>query len=166
MWCTECGKEVFEGDVFCGSCGAKLSDISENSSSSSQTNDETKAKRVYVGMSEHLNEAAELVRLTLENDRLQTNFIENENEIVVQGQKSSSFLEKAIGLDKAVTVILSIDGEDLIVQIGGAKWMDKAAGATIGLLVFWPTIITAGWGAINQNMLMDKVDKVLLKFLR
>jgi len=160
MRCNECGKEVLKDDVFCRNCGVKLTNTTSNI-----TINESRANRIYTGKSAFLNEAADLVKQTLKDDNLQTNFIEKTNQIIVQGQKSSSTIEKAIGLDKSVTVILSVVGEDLIVQVGGAKWMDKAAGAAIGLL-FWPSFITAGWGAINQTLIMDKVDNALLKFLR
>jgi hypothetical protein len=51
-----------------------------------------------------------------------------------------------IGAGVALTVVLWADGDDLAVEIGGAKWMDKAAAGAVAWFVLWPAIIPAAIG--------------------
>ena len=45
------------------------------------------------------------------------------------------------------------DGDDLAVEIGGAKWMDKAAAGAVAWFVIWPAIIPAAIGGVKQATL-------------
>lgn len=44
--------------------------------------------------------------------------------------------------------------------------MDKAAGAAVAWFVFWPTILTTGWGVYMQKELLNKVDEALVRYLK
>ena len=44
-------------------------------------------------------------------------------------------------------------------EIGAGKWIDKAAVGTVSMLVLWPLAVTAGIGALAEQMKMP--DKIL-----
>jgi hypothetical protein len=79
--------------------------------------------------------------------------------------KKPNIFNKALGLDQAVTVGISVEGNDIRVTIGGAKWADKAVGAAIGFFVFTLILLTTGWGAYKQNQIFSKVEKEIEEFL-
>ena len=87
------------------------------------------------------------------------------DEIVVQGKRKPNLMKRAFGLDQAVTVVISVEGKDMKTVVGGAKWIDKAAGAAIGWFVFFPAIFTAGWGVYKQKQLFSRLEKEIDAFL-
>ncbi|HLZ63689.1 MAG TPA: zinc ribbon domain-containing protein [Ktedonosporobacter sp.] len=75
---------------------------------------------------------------------------------VVQLRKGGDF-EALVGMQAALTVILQSAPDGMIATIGQQQWMDKAAIGTIGMLVLWPLIFTAGAGFIRQANLDAQV---------
>ncbi|MFQ5846087.1 MAG: hypothetical protein ACE5IQ_00260 [Candidatus Methylomirabilales bacterium] len=71
------------------------------------------------------------------------------------------------GLDTAATVTIRSDGEGLSVEVGGGKWLDKAAVAgfatfvTLGVL-----IIPAGIGAWKQRRLLSDLVVEIDNFIK
>jgi ribosomal protein L40E len=64
---------------------------------------------------------------------------------------------KYIGMDAAVSVHLFQIENDLIVEIGTEKWLEKLGIAAAGALVFQPLLITSGIGAIRQMTLPNDI---------
>ena len=54
------------------------------------------------------------------------------------------------GMRLAVTVQMTVMGNQLNVNIGEGQWSDKIGAGAIGLFVAWPLAITAGMGAFKQ----------------
>jgi hypothetical protein len=174
---------VDEDAMFCSNCGSKLSNFIEKpgiTTSSSDTlrsshPDDNGGKRgkseqkvrakFFYGKARYAHEVANVVSRFLSSNNLETQIIEADSEIIVQGKKKPNILNKALGLDEAITVGISVEGDDVKVTVGGAKWADKAVGATIGLLVFAPVLLTAGWGTYKQKKLYSEVEEEIEKFL-
>ena len=71
------------------------------------------------------------------------------------------------GLDTAATLLLRVVGEDLEVQFGGAKWIDKAAVAGVGVLAsLGVLLIPAGIGAWKQRQLLEDLQQAVDDFFR
>ncbi len=70
------------------------------------------------------------------------------------------------GLDTAATVAIKvIDEDDLEVQIGGAKWLDKAAVAGIGLFAsLGLLVLPASIGAWKQHRLIEDLTALIDDF--
>ena len=68
-------------------------------------------------------------------------------------QARSNTWATRLGAGVALTVVMWSDGDDLAVEIGGAKWMDKAAAGAVAWFVIWPAIIPAAIGGVKQATL-------------
>lgn len=85
--------------------------------------------------------------------------------IVVQARKESTWRSLA-GMNNALTTVLTAEGEHIGVEVGGAKWADKGVAAGVGLLIFWPTLVTAGVGAYQQTQLQSQVWQFIDRHIR
>ncbi|MDD2228778.1 MAG: zinc ribbon domain-containing protein [Candidatus Cloacimonetes bacterium] len=167
LQCSNCGHSNNPSTKFCEECGQALGNIISNQNFENQASTETGSltKRTYSGRAGRLNGAATTVMKLFRAEDLETQIFEHPGEIIVQGRKPPSWYKKVLGLDIAASVKIYSEGNDLITEIGGATWMDKAAGVGIGLFVFWPTLLTAGWGTYMQNVLFKKIDEALKTYL-
>ena len=76
-------------------------------------------------------------------------------------QCRSRAVERVFGMGAALTVLLRHEGEDLLVEIGAAKWMGKSVGTGAGLVFHW-MLIPVGIGALRQY----KLPRQTINFLR
>jgi hypothetical protein len=71
------------------------------------------------------------------------------------------------GLDTAATVVMRVFGEDLELEFGGAKWLDKAAVAGVGVLAsVGLLLVPAGIGAWKQHQLLEDLQQAVESFFR
>ncbi|MBE3559018.1 MAG: zinc-ribbon domain-containing protein [Ktedonobacteraceae bacterium] len=96
----------------------------------------------------------------------QTQHFGNRERIIVQVRQGSD-LEGLLGMQAALTLTLQSVPNGIIAVVGQQQWLDKAAVGAIGMLVFWPLIITAGAGALRQatieGELLSLLDTVVSK---
>ena len=161
--CAHCGKVNQPGTKYCEDCGKAIGnyDLPESKYSQSNTEVESSKRRTYRGQAGRLNSAAATVVQLFRSEGLDMQKIQNPGEVIIQGRKPPAWYKKVLGLDVAATVKLRVEGNDLVSEIGGAPWMDKAAGFGIGVFVFWPVLLTAGWGAYLQRVLFKRIDETL-----
>src|SRR5688500_7639057 len=76
-------------------------------------------------------------------------------------QARSPGWRKAIGMSTAITVVLRPDGDELCVEIGRAKWGDKALAGAAGMLILWPLALTAAAGAYREGQLPKETVRFL-----
>ncbi|HBA69860.1 MAG TPA: hypothetical protein DCZ40_10970 [Lachnospiraceae bacterium] len=82
--------------------------------------------------------------------------------IILQARAKGGIVKQLVGMDKAVTVRFSKDRTNKVtVEIGEAKWGDKAAVITISMFVLWPLTVTSGIGLYQQSRLPHKIKSVL-----
>ena len=84
---------------------------------------------------------------------------------LVQAREVSTW-KKLSGLGQALQIQIIPHGEaEVLVNIGQAKWIDKAGAAAVGLFVFAPLFITSAVGAYLQNRLPDDIFVCIEKFI-
>jgi len=168
MKCNNCNSEIRGDEKFCGHCGNKIeqSEFEEKKYDqySSDETDSTK-RRIYKGKADLLEKALDIIKNILISEKLEYQIHKEINSIIIQGRKKTSFLKKALGLDMAATIKIEKYNQDLIINIGGGKWMDKLSGGAIAWFVFWPALLTTGWGIYLQQTLFKKIDNQLLTYL-
>ena len=71
-----------------------------------------------------------------------------------------------VGLSSALNVTMTPQGDNMLVQTGAAKWIDKAGAAAGGLILgLWPVLIPAAYGAWKQSQLPGEVFQVIEQYL-
>ncbi|OGO04287.1 MAG: hypothetical protein A2Y73_04115 [Chloroflexi bacterium RBG_13_56_8] len=83
---------------------------------------------------------------------------------VVQARRPESW-RSWVGMSAALNVTLTPQGENLMVQTGAAKWADKAVVGAVGVLILWPMIIPAAYGAWKQKQLPDEVFRFIDQYV-
>lgn len=61
-----------------------------------------------------------------------------------------------VGASTALSVTATRQGDNLLVQIGAAKWADKVGVGVAALIVFWPLAALPAYGAYKQKQLIDE----------
>ena len=112
-----------------------------------------------------------IVNFLSESENMETQVLvpdPNGSLCVVQGRARNGGFKQFLGLDKAITVRLNViqGGQAVNVEIGEAKWGDKAAVMAIGLFVIaWPLAITSAIGMYQQKQLPQKIFGVIQQYL-
>ena len=60
-----------------------------------------------------------------------------------------------VGGSVALSVTVTPQGENTLVQMGAAKWADKVVGGVAALILFWPLAALPAWGAYKQKQIID-----------
>jgi hypothetical protein len=86
----------------------------------------------------------------------QTQTFSTGNGVAVQARKESTWRTLA-GMSNALTVTVALVGESIEVEVGGAKWAEKAAAGGAGLILLGPIgLIGAGVGTYQQTQLQSQ----------
>lgn len=96
----------------------------------------------------------------LTSERLETQTLREGSRVTVQARSAEAW-KRWTGAGVAFTVAMQAEGSDLLVQIGQAEWKDKAAAAAFGLLIAWPVLIPAMFGAAKQKQLPEKALRLI-----
>jgi hypothetical protein len=84
--------------------------------------------------------------------------------LIIQARKEG-FLRTVVGMSSAITVSINQQDAYLLIEVGGANWADKAGAAAIGYIVFWPTLISAGFGVYEQSKLIKQTWDVIHRYI-
>jgi hypothetical protein len=77
-------------------------------------------------------------------------------DLLVQIKKRGGW-RVAIGMATSLNIVFRQSGDNLTVEIGEGRWIDKAAVGTVSMFVLWPLAVTAGIGAWEQMNLPEKI---------
>ena len=111
-----------------------------------------------------VDEVADLVRRFLYNEKMEVQTLGNAGCIVIQARVGHVGVKKLVGMDKAIEVRLSNEGQRLVVEMGSAKWADKAVVMAVSTFMLWPLAITSGIGIYKQNELFEQVRVVIDRY--
>ncbi len=103
---------------------------------------------------------AQTIERTFSNEGYKVQEVGSGNDIAVQIKKESTG-RAVLGLEQALTVRITKNDGTTKVQLGQAKWADKAGVEIIGAMVFWPLMIPATYGIYKQGTLPGKVVNVV-----
>ena len=104
------------------------------------------------------------------------NYLRDKKKMVVEGTKTNEgyFIQaktedgwkKFVGMDSALQVqMLDMNNETVNVQIGAAKWADKALAAGAGAALFAPLMGTAAYGAWLQSKLPNELFEFIEQYI-
>ena len=84
---------------------------------------------------------------------------------IIQARVRKGGLKQFVGMDKAIEIRLYQSGNQLMVEIGQAKWADKAAVMAVSMFVLWPLTVTSGIGIYQQNKLIKKIRETIEQYI-
>lgn len=86
---------------------------------------------------------------------------------VIQARTSSGELKQLVGMDKAIEIRIFTQNSsnNITVEIGNAKWADKAAVMAVSMFVLWPLAVTSGIGIYKQNQLFNQIRMSIEQYL-
>ena len=83
----------------------------------------------------------------------------------LQARSRHGKFKQFVGMDRALTVRFIKTENVVTVEIGEAKWCDKAVAMTTSLFWIWPLAITSGIGIYKQKSLPVKIIKAMENYL-
>lgn len=113
-----------------------------------------------------INGACQAATAFFKARKMETQYFQKDNCYIVQARNQTSGWKKLAGMDKAVEIrIIQIGENQVSVKIGGAKWVDKAAGMILSSMIIGPLmpigLITYGANAyIQQKLITDATAAV------
>ena len=110
-----------------------------------------------------VNGAVDAIKAFFHSENMETQFFLQNDTHILQARARSGGLKQFVGMDKAIEVrITPINNNTMVtVEIGGAKWADKAAVMAVSMFVLWPLAITSGVGMYGQSQVIKKARSIL-----
>jgi ribosomal protein L40E len=121
------------------------------------------SSRLYHDPRINIENVATELEHTFISQGYQTQHFGNSDQITIQMRKGGDIVF-ILGMQTALAVTMQRSPRGILAMIGHQKWVDKAVVGTVGIVaapVFWPLMITAGIGAIQQANLGTQVMNVL-----
>ena len=168
MYCSKCGKEHKEGAKFCASCGGVLS--SETTQQTTPPEYQGTGRRSLHGPEgQHMQtrcfpcttEKFHGLLADLKNWLISQNFncqqlTTEDGGTLLQVAKKGGW-RKIFGTSTTLNIVLHQSSNNIIVEIGAGRWVDKATVGTVSMFVLWPLAFTAGFGAWLQMKFPNKI---------
>ena len=173
MYCSQCGKEHKEGAEFCASCGGVLSSETtqqitppEYQGTGRRSSHSPKIQYKHSRCFPCSTEKFHGLLADLENWLISQNFncqqlTTEDGGTLLQVAKKGGW-RKFIGMGTALNIVLyQSSNNNITVEIGAGRWIDKAVVGTVGGALascLIPTLVfTAGFGAWQQMKLPKKI---------
>ena len=164
---------IGEKDILVCTSGVR-NGVAEPVKADEQTHTELKNEKENITMAENvlmynirsgktIGGAVEAVRTYFHSENMETQYFLRNDCHIVQARVKSGKLKQLVGLDKAIEVRFTPvnNNSSVTVEIGGAKWADKAAVMATSMFILWPLAITAGIGIYGQSQVTKKAKKVI-----
>lgn len=87
------------------------------------------------------------------------------NMTAIQARTRNGGLKQLVGMDKALTIRFIENGDSVTVELGEAKWGDKAAIMATAMFILWPLALTSGYGIYKQKKLPGNIKRVIDNYI-
>lgn len=84
--------------------------------------------------------------------------------VTVQARTQQDW-RRFVGASTALSVTATRQGDNLLVQMGAAKWADKVGAGVAALIVFWPLAALPAYGAYKQKQLIDEAFQFIEQYV-
>jgi hypothetical protein len=85
-----------------------------------------------------------------------------EGGILVQAKRGG--WRNAVGMASALNVTLRQNRNNLLVEIGSGKWLDKAAVGAVSMVILWPLALAAAYGVWQQSQLPKRTFEFIQQY--
>ncbi|MDY7040276.1 MAG: zinc ribbon domain-containing protein, partial [Chloroflexota bacterium] len=122
-------------------------------------------QKIYSAPDVDVRELAGVVSDWFQNQQFEVQTLESPGGgLVVQARQPEAW-RSIVGMSSALNVTMTRQGENLVVQMGAAKWVDKAAVSAVTLILFWPALIAPAYGAWKQSQLPKQVFQLIDQYV-
>lgn len=83
-----------------------------------------------------------------------------DDEHIIQARVKKGNSKKFLGLDKAIMIKVKTKENNIVVELGEAKWIDKGIALTVSMITLWPLAITSSIGIYKQKKLPETIKKI------
>ncbi len=164
MICANCGNQNAEASRFCTHCGEKLAPTTPPPSASGGAQRRGRKARRYPIESHRLEELLDKFFQWLGYQQFRYHQLKTkDNGLLVQIAKTGGW-RKLVGMNTTLNVVFYPRENNLTVEIGAGRWIDKALAGGVGLFLLWPLAVTAGIGAYEQVKLPGKIFAFINEF--
>jgi hypothetical protein len=118
-------------------------------------------QRTYKAPKTNLKEFAQQVANFHQNEGYEVKVVEAKGGIMIQSRAKD--LIKKFGV--ALTVTATVQGENVLVQTGQAKWGMNAASGVAAAVVFWPLLAIPAYTSIKQKQLIDDTWELVERYM-
>lgn len=80
-------------------------------------------------------------------------------------QASQGGWRNVVGMASALNVVLRQNDNQLNVEIGAGKWLDKAAVGAVSMFLLWPLAFAAAYGAWQQSQMPKRTFEFIQQYL-
>jgi len=156
--CPQCGTQSEVGAAFCAKCGTKVGEpIAVSDVPDDGPDMERSTSRRYLCNPADAARLISDVRGWLRSQEFDSTQVNTESQGVLLEIKKRGDWRKYVGMATALNILFEQTGDTLTVEIGAGQWIDKAGAGAVGMFVFAPIAITAGYGAWEQSKMPDKI---------
>jgi len=128
--------------------------------------DKVNISNTYTAMGYKINEVSDLVIKIIEGEKLIHQLLYGEDEIIIQAKRRENKIYNQLGLDITATIVLESLNNNLIVSIGGGRWIDKLNFKSMLLSrLLSIRALTTPFGIYLQTRLFKILDKEIESFL-
>jgi hypothetical protein len=157
MSCPQCRAVAETGSRFCRVCGAALAEQDRPPITRDPPVQRGSKQRKYACSPSDTPTLISDLKNWLDSQRFDCQQMNTEDQnLVIQVKKRGGWRE-FVGMATSLNIVFHQAGDDLIVEIGAGKWVDKAAAGVVSIVVLWPLAVTAGFGAWEQIRLPDRI---------
>jgi hypothetical protein len=118
-------------------------------------------QRTYKAPKINLKDFAQQVATFHQNEGYEVKVVEAQGGIMIQSRAKD--LIKKFGV--ALTITATVQGENVLVQTGHAKWGANAATGVAAAIVFWPLLAIPAYTSIKQKQLIDDTWELVERYM-
>lgn len=156
--CPQCRTQVQPGAAFCATCGSKVGESLVSFDPPDEVPDmERSTCRRYMCKTADTSQLISDTRGWLRTEGFDSTQVNTENQGVLLEIKKRGDWRKYVGMATALNILFHQSDDTLTVEIGAGQWIDKAGAGAVGMFVFAPIALTAGYGVWEQKKMPDKI---------
>ena len=155
--CPQCQTKIEVGASFCARCGMRVEGSHAIPSPADESEMERSASRRYLCKEADLPRLISEVRGWLKSEDFHSTETNAGDQGTLLEIKKRGDWRKYVGMETALNILFNQSGDTLTVEIGVGQWIDKAGAGAVGMFVFAPIALTAGYGMWEQSKMPDKI---------
>jgi hypothetical protein len=118
-------------------------------------------QRTFKAPKFNLKDFAQQIANFHQNEGYEVKVVEAQDGIMIQSRAKD--LIKRFGV--ALTITATVQGENVLVQTGHAKWGANAASGVAAAIVFWPLLAIPAYTSIKQKQLIDDTWELVERYM-